>query len=137
MKSLSALDGFEVTDTIEGGRMVRPWFTPDGREVCGAHLFDPSMDRWEIIDDESGTTKMQPLGDTKSPPGVPPWRSSHGYEVTGDGWILSPTQERLLWLPHAWRSHEQSRTWSGRFLGLRDRELPEVVILECVDRPVD
>ena len=88
------------------------------------------MNGWKIIkDNESGVTKLQQLN-TECPPEVLPWKSSKGYKVTDDGWILSPTQKHLLWLPHRWRSDEISRTWSGRFLGLLHAELPEIVILE-------
>ena len=112
------------------------WFTPDGREIWGfPHDDDSFVHRWEIIEDnESGTTKLQPLGRTATPQGVLPWQSSsHGYKVMEDGWILSPTRKRLGWLPHKWRSNEESRIWTGRFLGLKHSALPEVVILECVD----
>ena len=56
--------------------------------------------------------------------------SNHDYEVTDDGWVLSPSRKRLLWLPHRWRSKEEHRRWDGRFLGLLDGQLAEVVILE-------
>ena len=90
--------------------------------------------RWEITrDSESGTTKLRLPGVTACPPGALPWLSSSGYRVTHDWWILSPTQKRLLWLPHHWRSVVQYRTWGGRFLGLFHSGLPEVVILEFLD----
>ena len=73
---------------------------------------------WEVIeDDESSATRVQPLKITACQPGALPWQSSRGYEVTHDGWILSPTQKRLLWLPHRWRSDEEDRKWGGAFLG--------------------
>ena len=79
--------------------------TPDGREIWGISYSNLPVCRWEVIEDgESGTTRLQPLGMTACPPGVLPWLSSRGYEVTHDGWILSPTQRRLLWLPRRWRS---------------------------------
>ena len=114
--------------------MVRAWSTVDGREIWGVSRSGSSAHRWEVIEDgESGTTKLQPLGLTACPPGVLPWQSSRGYEVTHDGWILSPTQKRLLWLPHRWRSDERYRKWGERFLGLLHSGLPEVVILEFLD----
>ena len=110
-------------------------FTPDGREIWGTFFLDSSVrGGWEVIEDGgSNTTKLQPLPATACPLGVIPWQSSRGYEVTHDGWILSPTQKRLLWLPHRWRSVEEARKWGGRFLGLFRRDLPEVVILEFLD----
>ena len=89
------------------------------------------MNGWKVIkDNESGATELKGTGCL---PVVPPWNSPKGYKVTDDGWILSPTQKPLLWLPHRWRSDEMSRTWSGRFLGLLHAELPEIVIFEFFD----
>ena len=122
-----ALTGRCLASTI-GGLLV--WgdlrFSPDGREVW----FGLERGWGVIVDSESGATKLQPLERTQCPPEALPWLSCRGYEVKDDGWILSPTQKRLLWLPHRWRSHERYRTWSGRFLALGYHELPEVVILE-------
>ena len=133
LSSPSTPDGSKVTDASEGVHVQGIWFTPDGREILGASD-DGSVDRWEVIEDEEfGTTRLQSLGDTTSAPGVFPWQSPCGYEITDGGWILSPTRKRLLWLPHEWRSGERSRTWSGRFLGLKNYLMPDVVILECID----
>lgn len=107
------------------------WPTPDGREIWGLPSKLSPVRRWEIVEDsESGVTGLQPLEVTTFPREILPWRSPRGYEVTDDGWVLSPTKKRLLWLPHHWRSEEQFMTWSGRFLGLRYLSLPEVVIIE-------
>ena len=104
------------------------WFTPDGCEIWAGSREDTSVIGWGIIEDsESNVVQLQPLVNQCR---TLPWVSSRGYTVTDDGWILSPTQKRLLWLPHRWRSNEQSRKWSGRFLGLRHFGLPEIVILE-------
>ena len=104
-----------------------PWvgFTWDGREVW------TTSKGWKIVEDNgTGLIRLEPRGGIVRPPGVFPWESRHGYEVTGDGWVLSATQKRLLWLPHRWRSEVWQRVWSGRFLGLLHEELSEVVILE-------
>ena len=111
--------------------LLIPWFTPDGRQIWGTPGEDLTRAAgWQIIEDsESGVTKLQPLEPTTSQ--EPPWQSSRGYRVTDDGWILSSTQRRLLWLPHRWRSGDiRDRRWNGRFLGLLHGELPEIVILE-------
>ena len=106
-------------------------FTWDGREVW------TTSQGWKIAEDSgSGLIRLEPRGITMRPPGVfyPsgvfPWESRRGYEVTADGWVLSATQKRLLWLPHRWRSGREHTAWSGRFLGLLHKELSEVVILE-------
>ena len=92
------------------------------------------MDKWKITQDyKSGATQLQSLGRTGYSKGARlPLELTHGYEVTDDGWILSPTEKRILWLPHHWRSKEYHREWSGQFLGLLHCELPKVVILEFV-----
>jgi hypothetical protein len=106
---------------------TRPRFTPDGCEVwC-----DVNHGGWAIVkDSESGLTKLEPLESTMCLSGGIPWQSSCGYEVTDDGWVLNSRGKRLLWLPHYWWSGELDRVWGGQFLGLLDRELPAVVILE-------
>ena len=135
LKPLSTLRArFKATDMDEHVGAKTAWLTPDGCEIWGASDSDSPACRWEVIEDgESDTIELQPLTAAACPPGVIPWQSSRGYEVTHDGWILSPTQKRLLWLPHRWRSVERDRRWGGRFLGLFHPGLPDVVILEFPD----
>ena len=105
-------------------------FTPNGREIWGV---DDSVrvEGWEIPQDgESDRAELKSLGQAAHPHEVIPWQSNSNYEVTDGGWVLSPTQKRLLWLPRYWRLDKWGMTWSGRHLGLGYRELPEVVILE-------
>ena len=100
-------------------------FTWDGREVW------TTSNGWKIVEDGgSGPIRLEPRDGIVRPLGVFPWESRGGYEVTGDGWVLSATQKRLLWLPHRWRSHVSQRAWSGWFLGLLQSELSDIVILE-------
>ncbi|KAF9646358.1 hypothetical protein BDM02DRAFT_3188908 [Thelephora ganbajun] len=111
------------------------WFTLDGREfwsVSNTHRHGCGRkDGRRIIEDsESGITRLEPLGSSSRPSDGLPWQSPHGYEVTDDGWVLSPNKKRLLLLPPSWRSDEEDRTWSGRFLALLGCELPEFVVLE-------
>ena len=134
--ALKPLSTFKATDINGHVGVETAWLSPDGREVWGASDSNSPMGGWEVIeveDDEPSNRRLQPLEMTKCQPGALPWQSSHGYEVTNDGWVLSPTQKRLLWLPHPWRSVARHRTWSGRFLGLFHLGLPEVVILEFLD----
>ena len=127
----------QIHDTASGRRLACT--EPPGTsgsvalDECGVWwMYSKELTKgWKIIEDrESLTTKPEPLETTACPPRVFPWQSRRGYEVTDDGWVLSPTQKRLLWLPHHWRSKRRSRTWSGRCLGLRHSELTEPVILE-------
>ena len=113
--------------------ILGPWFSPDGCEIW--HVKDPNhTEGWKIIEDsESGEKKLQEIGFVNCPQGVPPWLLSHGCEVTLDGWVLSPSQRRLLWLPHYWRSKYRHMRWSGQFLGVQHPGLSEVVILEFFD----
>ena len=102
-------------------------FTWDGREVWTASK------GWKIVEDSgsgSGPIRLEHRDGIACPPGVFPWQSRHGYEVTDDGWVLSATQKRLLWLPHRWRSQRTQKVWSGWFLGLLRKELSDIVILE-------
>ena len=138
----SSLAGLEIFDVSTGRCLVgttttdllrRPWFTPDGRGVWGMGQYSP-VNGWEIIEDsKSGATELKPLEPTACPPGAFSRKSLHDYKLTDDGWVFSPAGKRLLWLPHRWRSDEEYRTWSGRFLGLRYGTLKEVVILEFLE----
>ena len=104
-------------------------FTLDGYGVWSGA--DEGVDQWKIVKDSSSViNKLDYLRSTEEPPGGFPWKSSCGYQVTDDGWILSPSRKRHLWLPHHWQSDKRGRVWSGNFLALRYGELPEAVILE-------
>lgn len=108
-----------------------PWFTLDGCEVWCA---GGSRCGWAIIEGEKpGLIELDPIGPNALPSGGFPWESPCGYEVTLDGWILSPGRKRLLWLPHGWRSIEEKRMWGGHILGLLHHTLPEAVILELCE----
>ena len=107
---------------------ARPWFTPDGCEVWCHEIISEG---WAIIkDSESNLIKLEPLMPAAHPPGEFPWQSSCGYEITPNGWVLSPSKKPLSWLPHHWRSHGMDKKWSGQFLGLLQSDLPMAVILE-------
>ena len=103
-------------------------------EVWCLHLDNKDERGWKIIEDgESGIMKLEALETITRPPQLLHWKSSCGYEVTHDGWVVCTTQKRLLWLPHNWRLAKLGQTWSGQFLGLWHSELPEVVILEFLE----
>ena len=101
-------------------------FNWDGREVWTASYDLDYKEGWKIVEDE----RLERQHGNVCPSGVFPWEPRRGYEVTADGWVLSATRKRLLWLPYRWRSKGEHRVWSGRFLGLLHKELSEVVILE-------
>ena len=106
------------------------WFALSGHEFW-SYRDDNKAEGWSIIkDSESSVTRLEHIGVTADPPGGFPWKSSHGYEVTDDGWVLSPSAKRLLWLPPYLRLDRTYRVWSGRFLVFSDPELSEPVLLE-------
>ena len=114
------------------GEYFQPWltFTQDGQEVWDMDPYSGN-NGWEIIKSGvSGAMELKSLEGTLHPSRTFLCHSIHGYKVTDDGWVLSPTQKRLLWLPHRWRSGQEYRLWSGRFLGLTRSLLLEPVILE-------
>ena len=107
-----------------------PWFTQDECEIW-CDLYGEGVRGWSIIKDkESKSIMLEPLRPTAYPSGGFPWQSSCNYEVTSDGWVFSPSRERLLWLPSQWRTKEMYRMWNRQFLGLLHSELPEAIILE-------
>ena len=102
-------------------------FTQDGHEVWAGS--DGSFGEHSKIVEESKSGTIELNTQTSEGPSRAIFRESpHGHEVTEDGWVLSPTRKRLLWLPHRWRSHSGNRVWGGRSLGLL-HDPHEVVIL--------
>ena len=138
----SSVWGLEVYDVSTGWCLT--WikthaplssrFTQDGREVWVWDNDEPwKREHYEITEDsESGTIEIKHQRTPPRPRGFYQ-ESSRGYTVTDDWWVLSPSQKRLLWLPHRWRMGEKDRAWGGRFLGLLSCKLSEVAIVEFLE----
>jgi hypothetical protein len=111
-----------------------PQFTPGGSEVL-LYYSEPNREgEWETIkDNEFNPPELMLLGRWQSIPKKSPWKSYHDYQVMDDGWLLSSSGKRLLWMPHNWRSSKMSRVWSEHFLALLHSGLPEVMILELLE----
>jgi len=98
------------------------FFAPEGCNLLiygrkGFSISDGRVERWDEVDVEAV--------------GGYPWKSSRGYQITNDWWILDPEGKRLLMLPAAWQfPWEDGRVWKEQFLALPYGELPEAVILE-------
>ena len=131
----------EVDDVFTGSCLasittkhrVVPLFTRDGREVWADRYTPEEWKQYEIIEDgESGAIELK-LQSIPHPQHEFFQDSSPGYTITDGGWVLSPSQKRLLWLPHRWRSNKWNRAWGGQFLGLLHSELSEVVVLEFLE----
>ena len=139
-KSHLFLNCLEVYDALTGKFLTetdtefvrRPHFSPDGCNIWASNE-DSYGQQYKINKDgETGHVELEAI-EAESPSMVPPWKLPHCYKATEDGWILSPTQKQLLWLPHHWRVAHMNRIWDGQFLGLLPDgvgELSEMVILE-------
>jgi hypothetical protein len=106
-----------------------PWFSSDGSQIwCEGET--GKEQGWEIVTvDGLSDVNLVPLAE--GPPEDWPWKSSRGYTVTDDGWILSHGSKQLMRLPPRWRSDERrTRVWSGPFLGLLHSTLPTPVVLK-------
>ena len=120
--------------SITSDSVYSPTFTRDGREIWMTSGYSGKVSGWEIVEGGvSGAMELKPIEETLYPSRTFLWHSIHGYKVTDDGWVLSPTRKRLLWLPHRWRSDQEYSLWSGQFLGLTHRLLSDVVILEFLE----
>ena len=117
-----------------GCSAMRPRLTQDGREVwVGHNALSKRLEQCEIIEDsESGVIELK-IQDIHGPQSGVFRESSRGYAVTDTRWVLSPSQKRLLWLPHRWRSYDVNREWGRRFLGLLHGKLSEAVVLEFLE----
>ena len=117
----------------EGSDIVfQPWYTSDRREVRCSNSRGVSGGEKIIRGEGSDIIGLEPI-EQGPPSGGYLWKSSHGHDVTHDGWILDSRKKRLMWLPHHLRVSEEDQIWSGRFLALFDRRLPEPVIIEMVE----
>jgi len=105
------------------------WFTRDRREIWyqSTALF---VGQKIIRGGGSDVIGLELLQRGDAPSGGYLWESSHGHNVTDDGWILDSRKKRVLWLPHHWRVHKKYQMWDGRFLALFDPWLPEPIIIE-------
>ena len=106
----------------------RSWWTPDGRQVWG---YKKGERGWAIPEHRNyHAPGLERLYRIRRPVGGFPWDPPRGYQVMDDGWILSPSGRRLLWLPPHWQVNRAHSAWGGQFLALLDPQLPEIVILE-------
>ena len=128
-------ESLDIYDMSTGKHVVgvtvgvfQAWFTRDGREVWDRG--DPPKGQRIIRGRGSDIIGLEPVGDDDDPSGGYLWESSHGHEVTDDGWILDSRKKRVIWLPHHWRVYEEDQMWDERFLALFGRELPEPIIIE-------
>ena len=108
-----------------------PGFAP-GKHVVWCADWDGEVGQGAIIqEDSSHTAELKQLEDNEESQYSLPWYSEYGYQVTGDGWVLGSGGERLLWLPHNWRPKDKIQSkWSGRYLGLWNKDLLQPVILK-------
>ena len=117
-------------DFADSESAPRPWFAPSGCNLWvvdddgEGRMIEVGCSREVLQDPERGV-------DIESPPEGYPWKSSRGYRVTKDWWILGPDGKRLLMLPPPWQSPKAVlRMWKGKFLALLHYGPSEPVILE-------
>lgn len=106
-------------------------FTPSSHEVWCARD-DGEVDKWEIVGvKESNAIEIKELCWGVIPESGFPWHSPCTYQVTDEGWILCPSGEQLLWLPHHWRQDVViQRKWCENLLAFWNTMSPEPYILE-------
>jgi hypothetical protein len=112
------------------GRDYIPWFSPDKCSIWGVATDSDETAVWRVGSGGDILEDPEHIDDVKHPPEGYPWRSSCGYRVTDDWWILAPDRKRLLMLPPPWQSYPVQRVWKGQFLALLHEGLSEPVILE-------
>jgi WD40 repeat protein len=118
---------------LTGARSVGyiPGFSSSSCEVW-CTTFGGTVDCWEILEkDGPSAIKLKQLREKTKPLSGFPWHPPCGYQVTNDGWILSPSGKFLLWLPHHLRQDKMiQRKWSRRFLAIWNENMPEPYILK-------
>ena len=121
-----ASTGQQLADAAVTGDLL--WFTPDGRNI-GCFVGEKNAEMRGITAQNS-LGDATPICDVEDGRWGCPYVSSHGYQVTNDGWVLGPSGKRLLMLPPPWQSDSSRRVWNGRFLALLHGTLAEPIILE-------
>ena len=115
--------------SFDGISMWQPGFSLDGNRVWNIESSGKVI-QWALIKDgESSTIDLEYIEDAEELLRGFPWHSTYGYQVTDDGWILSPGGRHLLWLPHQWWSKVERR-WGRKFLVLLCSKFLEVVTIE-------
>ena len=128
-RSLSVynMDTGEQLVTVNSKQYL-PGFTPAGHEIWCADN-DRNVEWWEIIkEDESNTIRLKSF-DKKENLSLP-FISSHGHQVTSDGWVCSSSGKRLLWLPKHWLPGNDYMLWHNKLLAMWNSSLLEPIILE-------
>ena len=117
----------------KGVGSATPWFAPGGREIWLTDANDGEKKVFRVNDVGRRLEDVTHKVDVEDPPEGYPWKSSRGYRVTNDWWILGPSGERLLMLPPLWQSTTKSeRVWNGQFLALVQGGPTKPVILELL-----
>lgn len=118
--------GHCLDDAVVRGSTL--WFLPGGYNI--GWVADGNEGETRRITARETLDYTMPIGNIDHGQYGCPHGSSHGYQVTNDGWIISPGGRRLLMLPPPWQSDTVRRAWNGKFLALLHGALPEPVILE-------
>ena len=109
----------------------RSWFAPNGRDIWCVGDNGEAQEVWRVTSGEKVLERLDYwVAHTEHLPEGYPWRSSRGYRVTSDWWIVNSDRKRVLMLPPPWQSDAVQRVWGGQFLALLHRGLPEPVILD-------
>ena len=109
--------GQELADARSNG--FNPGFTPDSHGVWLSTVHG-EVDQWSIIEEGGpGIIKLQKSGEATNPQSGFPWLSPCGHHIADDGWIVSSSGKKLLWLPHQWRPIDIiQREWDRNFLAV-------------------
>ena len=105
-------------------------FTSSGHVWCAGN--NGGVDQWEIVEEDgSDAIKLKKLGIEEKPPNDYYWNAPDGYKVTDNGWIISPSGEWLLWLPHRMQPGSRIQMkWSGKFIAVWNGNSTEPCILD-------
>ena len=109
-------------------------FAPGQNKLwCSRHQGEVEL--WAIVvESGSNAIKLKRVPGSTELPSSLPWNSPCGYQVTNDGWILSPTGMHLMWLPYHWRTDKRSeKFWGKNLLALHNKNFPEPLILRFED----
>ena len=129
LRVYSTYTGKELAEANSIG--FSPGFTPDSQGVWLSTVHG-KVGQWSIVEEGGpGIIKLQKSEGTTSSQSGFPWLSPYGHQITDDGWIVSSSGKRLLWLPPYWQPVDIiQREWNRNFLAVWHTSLPAPIIFE-------
>ena len=90
------------------------------------------VEQWEMVEgNEPNSIELKKIQRDEELQSGFPWHSLCDYQITNEGWILCPSGNQLLWLPHHLQPGSMvQKRWCGKLLAVWNENSLEPLILE-------